>query len=34
MSVDMLGNWDQSIIHDLCRSLVPDIKDVGAGVAE
>lgn len=34
MSVDMPGNWDQSIIHDLCRSLVPDIKDVGAGVAE
>ena len=34
MSVHMLGNWDQSIIHDLCRTLVPDIEDVGAGVAE
>lgn len=34
MSVHTLGNWDQSIIHGLCRTLVPDIKDVGAGVAE
>lgn len=34
MSVHTLGNWDQSIIHDLSRALVPDIKDAGAGVAE
>jgi len=34
MSVHMLGNGDQSVIPDLCRTLVPEIKDVGAGGAE
>lgn len=25
--------WDQSILHGLCRTLVPDIKVAGVGVA-
>lgn len=33
-SVRTLGNWDRSIIADLCRTLVPDIKDVDTGLAE
>lgn len=30
----VLGNWGWSIIHDLSRAPVPDIKDVSAGVSE
>lgn len=29
----MLSTWDQSILHGLCRTLVPDIKVAGTGVA-
>lgn len=31
VSVHTLGDWHQSIIHDLCRAPVPDTKDAGAG---